>query len=334
MTFNEIMAGLEKGSYRPLYLLYGEEPYYIDRISGYIIANVLNEAEKAFNQTIVYGKDCDAGQVTGMARRYPMMAPRQVVVVREAQDMKDFDKLEHYAEQPLPSTLLVVNYKNKGPDKRKKAYKAFERNGIVFESKKLFDDQLPGWITTYAAGRKYRIEPKASALLAEFLGSDLSRIANELEKLFIAIGEGTRTVTPDHVEQHIGISKDYNQFELQNALAEGNALKAQRIVNHFAAHERAYPPVLIFGSLYFFFTKILMIHQLQDKSRQNVASRLQVSNFFVPGYLTAARRYSPAKVASAIAILRDYDMRSKGYGGVTTPPGELLRELTYQLLHL
>jgi DNA polymerase-3 subunit delta len=333
MTFEQLIGDLKKRSYKPVYFLHGDEPYYIDRVTDYITRNVLTEAEQSFNQTIVYGKDSDAGQVINLARRFPMMASHQVVVVREAQELKDFDSLIHYVEHPQPSTLLVINYKHKAPDKRKKVFKALEEHGVSFQSKKLYENQVPGWISGYASRKKYHIEPKAAALLAEFLGSDLSRIANEVDKLIIAIGPEERTITPRHVEENIGISKDYNLFELQNALGKKDVVKANRIINYLAANPKQYHITQILASLYFFFTKLLMLHYLKDRSKQNVAKTLKVNPYFVNDFENAAGRYSAGKLVQIISLLRTYDMRSKGYEGDTTPPGELLRELVYKILH-
>ncbi len=334
MTYEQLIGDLKNKAYRPLYFLHGDEPYYIDLVTDYITKHVLTEAEQSFNQTIVYGKESDAGQVTNLARRFPMMASHQVVVVREAQELKDFETLIHYFEHPQPSTLLVINYKYKNPDKRKKVFRVLEKNGVSFQSKKLYDNQVPGWISGYASNRKYRIEPKAAALLTEFLGSDLSRIANEIEKLIIAIGERERNITPVHVEENIGISKDYNQFELQNALGKRDVLKANRIINYFAQNQKNHHITQTISSLYYYYSKLLMLHYIKDRSKQNVAATLKVNPFFVQDYEAAVRRYSAGKLVEIISLLRTYDMRSKGYNGNTTPAGELLKELVFKILHL
>ncbi len=333
MTYEQLIGDLKTRAFRPLYFLHGDEPYYIDLVTDYIIKNTLTEAEQSFNQTIVYGKDSDAGQVINLAKRFPMMSSHQVVVVKEAQELKDFETLIHYVEHPQPSTLLVLNYKYKSPDKRKKVFKALEKHGVSFQSKKLYDNQIPGWISGYASNRKYRMEPKAAALLSEFLGSDLSRIANEVEKLIIAIGDKERNITPAHVEENIGISKDYNQFELQNALGKKEVLKANRIINYFAENQKNHHITQTISSLYYYFTKLLLIHYIKDRSRQNVAATLKVNPYFVQDYEAASRRYSAAKLVDIISLLRTYDMRSKGYNGNTTPAGELLRELIFKILH-
>jgi DNA polymerase-3 subunit delta len=333
MTYEQLIGELKNKTFSPIYFLYGDEPYYIDLVTDFITAHVLSEAEKSFNQTVVYGKDSDAGQVINLAKRFPMMASHQVVVVREAQELKDFENLIYYAEHPLPSTLLVLAYKYKSPDKRKKVFRALEKSGISFESKKLYDNQVPGWISGYASNRKYRIEPKAAALLSEFLGSDLSRIANEMEKLFIAIGAKERTITSVHVEEHIGISKDYNQFELQNALGKRDVVKANRIINYFAENQKDHHITQTISSLYYYFNKLLLIHYLKDRSKQNVAATLKVNPFFVQDYEAAAKRYSATKVEGIISLLRTYDMRSKGFDGNNTPAGELLKEMVFKILH-
>jgi len=333
MTYEQLIGDLKNKVYRPVYFLWGEESYYIDLATAFITKNVLSEAEQSFNQTILYGKDSEAGQVSDLARRFPMMASHQVVVLKEAQDMKSFGDLIHYFKKPQPSTLLVINYKYKKPDKRQKIFKLLEKEAVWFESKKLYDNQVPGWIAGYVSKRKYRMEPKAAALLAEFLGSDLSKIANEVEKLIVAIGKEGVNITPALVEKHIGFSKDYNQFELQHALGKRDVLKANRIINYFAENPRKYPIPLTIVSLYYFFSKLLLVHYARDKSKQNLASLLKVNPFFVKDYEAAAKRYSAGKLVEIISLLRIYDMRSKGWEGNTTPEGELTRELVFKILH-
>lgn len=333
MTYEQLIGDLKNKVYKPVYFLFGEEPYYLDLLSSYISSNVLSEAEQSFNQTILYGKDSEAGQVSDLARRFPMMASHQVVVLKEAQEMKTFGDLLPYVENPQPSTLLVISYKYKKPDKRQKIFKALEKKAVWFESKKLYDNQVPGWIAGYASNHKYRMEPKAAALLAEFLGSDLSLIVNEVEKLMVAIGDKDESITPALVEKHIGFSKDFNQFELQDALGRKDVLKANRIINYFAENEKKYPFPLTIISLYYFFSKLLLLHYTKDKSKQNLAATLKVNPFFVKDYESAAKRYSAARLVEIISLLRIYDMRSKGYEGNSTPAGELTRELIFRILH-
>jgi len=334
MSYEQLIGDLKNKSYKPVYFLWGDEPYYIDLVTSYITKHVLSEAEQSFNQSILYGKDSEAAQVSDLARRFPMMASHQVVILKEAQEMKSLGDLLAYVEQPQPSTLLVINYKYKKPDKRQKLFKVLEKNSVWFESKKLYENQVPGWISAYASKRDFRIEPKAAALLTEFLGSDLSKIANELEKLIVAIGKPGATITPADVEKHIGFSKDFNQFELQSALGNRDVVKAARIVNYFAENERKYPMALTTVSLYFFFSKLLLFHYTKDKSRPNLASVLKVNPFFVKDYETAARQYPAGKLVEIISLLRTYDMRSKGWDGNSTSGGELTRELVFKILHI
>jgi DNA polymerase-3 subunit delta len=333
MTYEQLIGDLKNKVYKPIYFLFGEEPYYLDLINSYITSQVLTEAEQSFNQTILYGKDTEAGQLSDLARRFPMMASHQVVVLKEAQEMKSFGELLPYVENPQPSTLLVISYKYKKPDKRQKIFKVLEKQAVWYESKKLYDNQVPGWIAGYASNKKYRMEPKAAALLAEFLGSDLSKIVNEVEKLMVAIGNTEETITPALVEKHIGFSKDFNQFELQDALGRRDVVKANRIINYFAENEKKYPFPLTIISLYYFFSKLLLLHYTKDKSRQNLASTLKVNPFFIKDYEAASRRYTASALVKIISLLRLYDMRSKGYEGNSTPSGELTRELIFKILH-
>lgn len=333
MTFEEILKELKENIYRPIYFLMGEEPYFIDRITDYITDHALKEEEKTFNQTILYGKDTDIPTIINTARRFPMMASRQVVIVREAQNLDQIEDLIHYAENPLKSTILVINYKYKKLDKRKKLFKALEKNSIIFESRSLYDDKIPPWINSYLRSRGKKIEPKAAVMLIEYLGNDLSKIANELEKLIIVVKAGEEVITGADIERNIGISKDFNNFELNNALAQRNVLKANRIVRYFGANQKNHPLNLTITSIYFFFSRVLQYHFLPDKSPRNVASVLKVEPFFIREYETAARNFNTAKTVRVISLLREYDLKAKGFGNVSTSPGELLKELIYKILH-
>ncbi len=332
MKFEDIVKDLKNKIYKPIYFLYGEESYFIDQISDYIANNVLDEAEKAFNQVVMYGKDSKVEDVINAAKRFPMMANHQVLIVKEAQQLKQIEKLQFYAEQPLNSTILVVNYKNKTFDKRKKVYKAIKKIGVIFESKKLYENQVASWIKNYLKKKKYTISPVSSKLLTDFLGTDLSKISNELDKLMITLPENS-TITPDDIEKNIGISKDYNVFELQTALGQKNILKANRIINHFASNPKDTPMVMIIISLFGYFSKILTYHYTKDKSQNNIASVLGVHPFFVKDYISAAQRYNSRKTVAVISMLREYDMKSKGYGNVSTTHGDLLKELIFKILH-
>ncbi|MBN2347952.1 MAG: DNA polymerase III subunit delta [Bacteroidales bacterium] len=333
MTAEQIISDIKAKNYKPVYLLMGEEPYYIDRVTDYFIKNVLNESEKAFNQVVLYGKDTDAPAIINTAKRYPMMSSHQVVIVKEAQTLKDIDDLIHYTNHPLSSTLLVINYKYKKLDKRKALYKSIEKNGVILESNRLYDDKIPDWINAYLATKGIKIQPSASVLLTEFLGNDLSKIVNELEKLIITLESGNTTISPAHIEKNIGISKDYNNFELQNALIQKDVVKAYRIIDHFDRNQRDNPFVVTISVLYAFFSKLLLYFNLPDKSKSNVTAMLKINPFFVKDYLAAARSYPEAKVIRIISLLREYDLKSKGVGNVSASPGDLLKELIYKILH-
>ncbi|HRW62676.1 MAG TPA: DNA polymerase III subunit delta [Bacteroidales bacterium] len=334
MTFEQILTDLKNKIYKPIYFLSGEEPYFIDLITKYINDNVLNDAEKSFNQTVIYGKDTDIYTVINTAKRFPMMANHQVVIVKEAQNIKNIDDLVHYAAAPLKSTLLVINYKYKTLDKRKKLYKALADNGVLYESKKLYDNEVPGWINAYLKKKNRSIDPGAAALLNEYLGNDLSKIANELDKLIITLPDGEFNITSNHIERNIGISKDYNNFELHKALTQKNVLKANRIVNYFAQNQKDNPFTMTIATLYHFYSKVLSYHFVKDKKdKKSVAATLKVNPYFLGDYELAAKNYNPKKTVEIIGLLREYDLKSKGYNNVSTPPGELLKEMVYKILH-
>lgn len=332
MEYEEIIANLKKKIYHPIYFLMGEETYFIDQISDYIAGHVLTKTEQDFNQYILYGKDADADTIITYARRFPMMANHQVIIVREAQNIKKIEDLEPYVNNPLKSTILVINYKYKTLDRRKNFTRNIAKKGVLFESKKIYENKLPGWINTYLAEKQYAIEPQASAMLAEYLGTDLSKVSNELDKLIIGLPKQTR-INPDHVEKNIGISKDFNIFELQNALGERNILKSNQIITYFAANPGSNPLPKTISTLYFYFMKILTYHFLEDKSQNSVASALQVSPFFVNTYVAAARQYPIRKVVEIMSILREFDMKSKGMGNVSSDMADLQKEMIYKILH-
>lgn len=332
-TYQQLMSDLKNKIYHPVYFLSGEEPYFIDKISDFISQNVLTEAEKSFNQTVLYGKDSDAVEIINTAQRFPMMSNYQVVILKEAQELKNFDSLIHYIGKPLKSTILVVNYKYKSLDKRKKLFKVIQENAVVFESKKLYEDKIPEWITNALKKDGYSIDNKAAILLTEFLGTDLSKIEKELEKLILTIPEGSKNITPEQIERNIGISKDFNNFELQKALVAKDVLKANRIINYFAGNQKNIHITQTITNLYFFFSKILLYHVLPDKSRNKVAVALKINPFFVPEYERAARTFKAKKTVEIISLLREYDAKSKGYGNPSTDAGDLLKELIFKILH-
>lgn len=331
-SLGNILSDLKKRIFSPVYFLYGEEPYFIDLISGYIEDNVLSEQEKEFNQTIVYGKDTDAAGIIGSARRYPMMSSHQVLIVKEAQDVPDPEGLLNYLQNPVPTTILVLCYKYGRIDKRKSFYKALEKAGVVFESAPLYDNRIPDWIAGYAGEHGYRITPKAAALLGEFVGNELSKIVNELTKLFINLPAGSE-INEDTIERNIGISKDFNVFELQKALGKKDVYKANLIIRYFAANPKENPLVKIIPGLYSYFTKVLIYHYLPDKSRNAAAAALGVIPFFVSDYQLAAKNYPVPKLVSLISCLREYDLKAKGVDNVSATDGELMKEMVYRILH-
>jgi DNA polymerase-3 subunit delta len=334
MDYIQIIADLKNKNYLPVYFLEGEEPFFMDRISDYILENVLTEEEKGFNQTILYGKDLSIDSIMTAAKRFPMMAERQVVVIREAQNIKNIEDLASYVEKPMRSTVLVFNYKYKTIDKRKKLYKALQKNGIYFESKPLYDNQVPAWISKYLKEKNLGIDPRAAQMISDFVGSDLQRIVNELEKVSISLIPGT-SIMPEDVEKNIGISKEFNTFELQNALGNKDILKSNRIINYFIDNEKQHPLTVIIGMLATYFRKLLIYHSIENKSDRTIVSqKLGVNPFFINDYANAASKYSLDKSIVIISMLREFDLRSKGARGGSTSNGDLLRELIFKILHL
>jgi DNA polymerase-3 subunit delta len=310
----------------------GEEPYFIDKITDYIAENLLDDGEKEFNQTIVYGSDVDVHALIGTAKRFPMMANHQVVIVKEAQKLKKIEELQSYVENPLESTILVLAHKYKNVDKRKAFYKAVNKKAVVYTSSPMRDYQVPEWINAYVAEKGFRINLPASRLLADYLGTDLGKIANELDKLSLILEQGTE-INNEIIQKNIGISKDYNVFELQNALGNHNALKANQIINYFAANPKNNPLVMILSNLYGYFSKVMVLHYLEDKSDKSVAAELRIHPFFVKDYKRAANFYNAGKVAKIIANLREYDLKAKGVNNTSTSDSDLMRELVFKILH-
>ncbi|MGJ8550337.1 DNA polymerase III subunit delta [Winogradskyella wichelsiae] len=328
----QLVAAIKKGDLKPIYFLMGEESYYIDKISDYIEDNVLEETEKGFNQMVLYGRDVTIDDIVSNAKRYPMMAERQVVIVKEAQDLsRTIEQLAKYAANPQPTTVLVFNYKYKKLDKRKALYKAINKIGVVYESKKMYENQVADWIRRTLAGKNYDISPKAAQMLVEFLGTNLSKIDNELNKLKIVLPEGTQ-ITPDHIEKNIGISKDYNNFELRKAVGQRNILKAHQIAKYFADNPKDNPMVVTVALLFSFFSQLLQLHGMSDKNPRSVASALKVNPYFVNEYIEAARNYPMKKVSYIIGVLREFDVKSKGVGANAVPQGDLLKELLVKVL--
>ena len=333
-TYEEIARDLKNRIYKPVYYLMGEESYYIDRISEYIAQTVLNENEKEFNQTIVYGADTDIATVINAAKRYPMMSKYQVVIVKEAQNIKNIEELVYYLQKPLDSTILVLCHKHGTLDRRKKLAAEIEKVGVLFESKKIKDAQLPGFISSYLKRRSVEIEPKASEMMAEFVGADLSRMAGELEKLIITLPRGQKRITPEQIERNIGISKDYNNFELRNALVAKDVFKANQIVKYFEENPKTNPLQMTLSVLFNFFSNLMLAYYAPDKSEQGIANQLGLkSSWQSKDYMVAMRKYSGVKVMQIIGEIRYCDAKSKGVGNPSLGDGDLLRELVYKILH-
>lgn len=310
----------------------GEESYYIDKIAEYIEKNVLTEEERGFNQMVLYGKEVTIEEIVGNAKRYPMMAEKQVIIVKEAQHLsRTIENLLSYADNPQPSTVLVFCYKYGKLDKRKKIYKSIQKTGVLFESKKLYENQVSDWIRMVLQGKGYSISPKAAILLVEYLGTDLSKINNELEKLQLVIPKDVE-ITPTAIEEHIGISKDFNNFELKKAIGERDILKATRIIHYFAQNPKDNPFVVTVTLLHNFFSQLLQYHGMSDHSSKNVASTLGVNPYFVKEYQTAARNYPMKKVSQIISYLREMDLKGKGVGGASLSQADLLKELLVKII--
>lgn len=351
---NQIITDLKRRLLKPIYFLCGEEAYYIDLISNYIEHNILDESEREFNQTILYGKDVDLNTIISAAKRFPMMSEYQVVIVKEAQNIRELNKsvssddddnassnkssnatnsFISYLQNPQNSTILVFCYKYKSLDKRGSIFKTIQKKNHVFlNSEKIYDDKVPGWITNYITEKKYKLAPNVANLIAESLGNDLSKVANEIEKLFINLKEGDE-ITLQLVQDNIGISKEFNVFELQKALTDKNILKANQIINYFASNEKDHPAVMVLSSLYGYFTKTLQYHFIPDKSKTAVATALGVNPYFVDGIAASARSYNTAKLKAIFGYLREYDLKTKGVDNVGISNGELMKELVFKILH-
>lgn len=332
MKFEAILKDLRNKIYYPVYFLMGEETFYIDVISDYIQKNVLQEEEQEFNLTFLYGKETDVATIVSHAKRYPMMASHHVVIVKEAQNIRDLDLMLPYVQNPLKSTILVIGYKHKSYDKRKKFVKEIEKMGVVFEGKKLYDNQVPGWIADYLKRKGYHIGPKALQMLADHLGTDMGKIVNETSKLFINLEPGNE-ITTTIIEENIGISKDFNVFEYQSALGVKDSVKAFSIAKYFADNPKSNPLPMTMGILCQYFSKVLLYHTVKNGGKNEAAAALGVSPFFIDDYRKAAANYPPGKIFTVFSYLRQYDLKSKGVDNVSVSEGELLKELTYKILH-
>ena len=332
MNYSEIIQNIRSKSYHPVYFVYGEESYYIDRIAEEFEKGILEEAQKEFNLSIFYGGEVAIDLLITSLRRFPMAAEHQVVILKEAQRMINFEKLSVYLENPQPSTLFLICYKAKSPDKRKTFTKLLLDKSIHCDSPKLYENQIPAWINNYLGEKEFQIKPAACALLTEYLGNDLMKITNELGKLIINIEKGS-TITEELIEKYIGISRDYNVFELHNALGARDHNKAFRIVNYFSANPKAGPFVLTIGAMYAYFSKIFNFHHLQDRSPRSIAQKLGVNPYFVKDYELGAANYPLEKTKEVMRLLSQYDLKSKGVNNASVNDGELLKEMVYKILN-
>ena len=334
ITCDDILKELRAKQYRPVYYLMGEEPYYIDLIADYITDNILTETEKEFNLTVVYGADVDIATVINAAKRYPMMSEHQVVVVKEAQNIRNMEELSYYLQKPLLSTILVICHKHGVLDRRKKLAAEIEKTGVLFESKKVKDAQLPAFITSYMKRKGIDVEPKATAMLADFVGADLSRLTGELEKLIITLPKGHTRVTPEQIEKNIGISKDYNNFELRSALVEKDVFKANKIIKYFEENPKTNPIQMTLSLLFGFFSNLMLAYYAPEKSEQGIANMLGLRTpWQAKDYLAAMRRYNGVKTMQIIGEIRYADAKSKGVGNPSLSDGDILRELVFKILH-
>lgn len=331
---NDILKELKSGKYRPIYYLMGEESYFIDQVADYITENILTETEKEFNLSVIYGMDTNIAAIINAAKRYPMMSEYQVVVVKEAQSVRNMEELSFYLQKPLNSTILVICHKHGTVDRRKKLVAEIEKKGILFESKKIKDAQLPAFITHYMKQRGVDMEPKAVAMLADFVGSDLSRLTGELEKLIITLPIGQTRVTPGLIEKNIGISKDYNNFELRSALIAKDVLKANKITKYFEENSKMNPIQLTLSSLFSFFSNLMLAYYATEKSEQGIANMLGLRNTWQSrDYVAAMQKYHGMKTMEIIGEIRYADAKSKGIDNSSMTDGEILRELVYKILH-
>ncbi|MGG5507571.1 MULTISPECIES: DNA polymerase III subunit delta [unclassified Myroides] len=329
----EIVRNIKNKTIAPVYFLMGDEPYYIDNVADYIESNVLTEEEKGFNQMILYGRDVTIQDIVSNAKRFPLMADKQVIIVKEAQELaKTIEQLDDYVNQPQPSTVLVFCYKYKTIDKRKKLYKSLQKKAVLFESNRLKEYKLEGWLQQTVSKRGYSIDPKSAAMLIEFLGNDLSKIVKELDKLALVLPKG-QPITAEVIEKNIGISKDYNNFELMKAIVDRNQFHAYKIANHFAQNPRNNPFVVTIGIVYAYFSKLLLYHGLQDKSPQNVMRNLKIVQYAIKDYELGFKTYPMKRVSQIIAHLKEVDLKGKGVGASQLPQGDLLKEMLIKIFN-
>lgn len=331
MSASKIISDLRKGNVKAVYWLEGEEEFFIDEVMDYAEKNILTESEAGFNLTVFYGRDTQWADVVNACRRYPMFSERQVVLLKEAQAMRDIEKLETYIENPLSSTLLFVSYKNKKVDGRTKLAKLLKDKAIVLSTKKLYESELPEWTQELVRSKGFTVNSKALFLLIDHIGNDLSRMSNEIDKLALNMGD-RKNITEDDIEKYIGVSKDFNVFELQQALATRDLYKAIRIIQYFEANPKAAPLQLVFPSLYNFFSKVLMIHSVPSRDEKGLASAIGVHSFFVKDYIQASRRFNPSQLEQIILLLHEYNLKSIGINDAGTEDALLLKEMAVKMM--
>ncbi|BDD09816.1 DNA polymerase III subunit delta [Fulvitalea axinellae] len=339
VTAESIIKDMRAGRYAPVYLLQGEETFFIDQVGAFVERNALPEEQRGFNQTVFYGKDSDLKKVVSAARRFPMMAERQVVVVKEAQDLLDWKQeasqklLLSYLENPVPTTILVFCHKRKNLAKNTKLYKAFDKVGVVLSTKKMYDSQLPQWIKNMVKSKGGVIDDMAAQMLADYIGTDLERLSNEVDKIFLNFKEKGVRLDEEMIRKFVGISKEYNPFELQKAIAFRDVMKANRIVNFFEANPKDHPIIPLISLLYNYFAKLLLLHHASDKSDGHLSRTLGVPPFILKEYRMAARNYDLRKVVACIRYLKEADLASKGVDAPSITQGQILRELVFKVLH-
>ncbi len=331
MSVEKIIGDWKKGSFKPLYWLEGEEEYFIDKAVNFAEHHILSESEASFNLSIFYGKDANWADVVNACRRYPMFAERQVVILKEAQQMRDVEKLEPYIENPSPSTVFVVSYKEKKLDARKKFTKTVKENGVLLTTKKMYDREVPEWAQGIVQGKGLTITPKGLALLVDHIGNDLTRIENEVEKIIVNLGKRT-SITEDDIENYTGVSKEYNVFELQTAMAAKDLAKTMQIIQYFEANPKAGPVQLILPSLYSFFSKVFMVFGAGSNDEKTVATSIGVNPYFVKDYIRAAKLYGYGGTEKVLLLLHQYNLRSIGVGSINTEDASLLKELAVKAM--
>lgn len=334
LTCEDILKELRAKQYRPIYYLMGEESYYIDMIADYIASNVLSETEKEFNLTVLYGADVDVATIINASKRYPMMCEYQVIIVKEAQAIRNMEELTFYLQKPLTSTILVVCHKHGTLDRRKKLAAEIEKKGVLFESKKIKEAQLSAFISSYMKRKGIDVDPKAIAMLSDFVGTDLSRLTGELEKLIITLPTNQKRITPEQIEKNIGISKDYNNFELRSALVEKDILKANKIIKYFEENPKSNPIQMTLSLLFSFYSNLMLAYYAPDKTEQGIAAMLGLKTpWQARDYMAAMRKYSGVKTMQIVSEIRYADAKSKGVNNPSVSDGDILRELVFNILH-